>query len=279
MASTHSSDMQEYTLLMSAAPEDGMQDEIELKSRKHTEQQHSPRFLMLLSVLITLVAIGAAAAFHLSVLSDDEPLLTPKEITSSFRMALPSPNLEKGRDIMMKKKYKLPEMIFPTYITRVNAAVPDTVYESGHSVILSPTDSMIYHWMTNSPWQMCYISGFVSPSELLVAGNKSYRSEGDLSAIEIWNVTTPANTGTLTALSWNTRPARISLLGTVNFTSVEAQRRTLQLDGQELRPPTPRFHCLGETEITVEVACKACHLEFEQVFSTPPLGFELLQLA
>ncbi|KAJ7189034.1 hypothetical protein C8R46DRAFT_1244423 [Mycena filopes] len=169
-------------------------------------------------------------------------------------------------------------MIFPRYMTRVNAAAPDTVYQTGSSIVLSPSDSMIYHWRAKSVWPMCYITGWVSAPDDLIAGHKSYTSEGDVTAIEIWNVTTPADPKTLKTLSWSTRPARVSLLGTVNFTSVEDQHHTLELDGQELRTPTPRFECLGTTEITVEVVCTACRLTFTQILSDPPLGFELIQL-
>ncbi|KAJ7084135.1 hypothetical protein C8R44DRAFT_651625, partial [Mycena epipterygia] len=172
-----------------------------------------------------------------------------------------------------------PRMIFPRYMTRVNAAEPDTIYYSGASVVLSPTDSMIYHWRLRSTWPMCYLTGRVSAAEDLIAGHKSYSSEGNVAAIEIWNLTSPKDSKTLKSISWNTRPARVSLLGTVNFTSVETQRGVEDLDGQELRAPTPRFGCLGDTEITVEVACTACRLEFDQIFSDPPLGECVVLLA
>jgi hypothetical protein len=154
-----SPDMLEYTPLMSSVPEDGTEDETELNT---PAAAHSPRYRMLLSVLIVLVAIYAAALFHLSVLSDTLPLFTPREIESKLRMALPSPNLDKGRDIMDEKNYKCtrycktlrtphsslivpaPLMIFPHYMTRVNAAEPDTIYHSGASVVLSPTVSSHY---------------------------------------------------------------------------------------------------------------------------------------
>ena len=48
---------------------------------------------------------------------------------------------------------------------------------------------MFYHWKTNTSWPRCYISSWVSASKQLVAGNKSYIAEGDVTAIEIWNVT------------------------------------------------------------------------------------------
>ncbi|KAF7364878.1 hypothetical protein MVEN_00358200 [Mycena venus] len=269
--------MADYTPLMSAPP-----DEDEVDSNKPPVQQLSQRYVLLFSLLLALVAIAAAAAFHLSVLSafyETQHLPRPKDIESSLPVVQPSPNLEKGHAIMKKERFKFPRMVFPMFIVRANAAAPDEIYESGSSVVLSPTDSMIYHWRSNSSWPKCYLTGWVSSSEELRAGRKSYTSKGDVTALEIWNLSTPENHNSLQAMSWNTRPARVSLLGTVNFTSRETQNRLGDLDAQEIKAPTPRFDCLGDTEITVEVVCKVCRLEFEQVFSMPPLGFELMQLA
>ncbi|KAJ7258688.1 hypothetical protein C8J57DRAFT_1234277 [Mycena rebaudengoi] len=242
MPATRASARVEYTALRSTAPDDGAEDEVE---PKEGNKARSPCYPLLFSVLMAFAAIGAAAAFHLSMLSNTVPLLTPKEVESSLRLAQPSPNLEKGRDIMTKKKCKFPQMVFPRYMTRANSASPDTVYQSGSAVVLSPADSMIYYWKSNSKWPMCYLAGWVSATHDLIEGNKSYPSEGDLATIEVWNLTIPANPKTLKAMTWNTRPARVSLLGTVNFTSVETQRSVRELDGQELRAPTPRFPCLG----------------------------------
>lgn len=255
----------------------------EVESKPNFEPSStSSRYPMLLSVLMALIAIAAAAAFHLNVLSmapQREALLRPKDVESSFRIARPSPNLDKGHETMRKMRFKFPRMVFPMFIARANAAAPDEVYESGSSVVLSPTDSMIYHWRTNSSWPKCYLTAWVSPAEELDAGHKSYKSGGDVTALEIWNLSSPADRNSLKTMSWNTRPGRVSLLGTVNFTSRSTQNRLGYLDAQELKAPTPRFDCPGDTEITVEVVCASCRLEFEQVFSMPPLGFELMQLA
>lgn len=103
MPAARASPRVEYTALRSTAPDDGAEDEVEPKKGN---KARSPRYPLLFSVLMALVAIGAAAAFHLSMLSNTVPLLTPKKVESSLRLAQPSPNLEKGRDIMTKKKYK-----------------------------------------------------------------------------------------------------------------------------------------------------------------------------
>ncbi|KAJ7476170.1 hypothetical protein FB451DRAFT_1088228 [Mycena latifolia] len=274
--------MAEYTPLMSSPPDDGAGFEMKPKPTKSNTTEQSPRYPLVFSLLVAIIAIAAAATFHLSVVyAIDEPalLLRPKDIESSLRIVRPSPNLDSGHNTMRKMKFKFPRMVFPKYIVRANSAAPDEVYESGSSVVLGPTDSMIYHWRANSSWPQCYLTGWVSAAEELIAGHKSYMSEGDVTAIEIWNLSTPADRKALKTMSWNTRPARESLLGTVNFTSRATQSRLGYLDAQELKAPTPRFDCLGDTEITVEVVCPACRLEFEQVFSMPPLGFELMQLA
>ncbi|KAJ7611060.1 hypothetical protein DFH06DRAFT_169895 [Mycena polygramma] len=268
--------MAEYTPLMATSPEESLDGELESKER--TLKAHSLRYPLLFSILIAALAIFAAGAFHLSVSTTTIPLLTPKEVSATFQGVLPSPNLEKGKDYMHQLNLQQPVMTFPMYMTRVNAASPDTLYTSGSSIVLSPTDSMIYHWTINSRWQKCYVTGYVSAyDELLAAGKTYYRSEGDITSIEVWNLT-PRKIQTLKTLSWNTRPERVSLLGTVNFTTVDVQRKVLELDGQELRAPTPRFDCIGDLQLTIEIVCTTCSLQFEQVFSSPPLGFELMQL-
>jgi hypothetical protein len=102
--------------------------------------------------------------------------------------------------------------------------------------------------------------------------NKSYIAEGDVTAIEIWNVTAPTDPQSLRTMSWNTRPNRISLMGTVNFTSREIQNKIQDLDGQELKMPTPLFDCSDEVNLTIEIACKSCRLQFDQIYTDPPLG-------
>ncbi|KAJ7625239.1 hypothetical protein DFH06DRAFT_1481296 [Mycena polygramma] len=223
--------MAEYTPLMSAPPEE---DEVE--SQGPPPQELSPRYVLFFSMLMALMAISAAAAFHLSVLSaapETQLLLRPRDIESSLRMVQPSPNLQKGHATMRKMKFKFPRMVFPKFIVRANAAQPDTAYESGSSVVLSPTDSMIYYWRSNSSWPKCYLT---------------------------------------VGMSWK----RLSLLGTVNFTTRETQNWLGYLDGQEIKEPTPRFDCLGDTEITVELVCRSCRLEFDQVFSMPPLALPMV---
>jgi hypothetical protein len=131
---------------------------------------------------------------------------------------------------------------------------------------------MFYHWNVNTTWPRCYISGWVPPLKQLVEGNKSYISEGNVSAIEIWNVTSRTDPQLLKSMSWNSRPKRQSLMGTVNFTSHEIQNRIDHLVGQELKMPTPLFDCSSEVYLTVEIACKSCRLQFDQIFTDPPLG-------
>lgn len=180
-------------------------------------------------------------------------------------------------------------MYFPGAIVRVNKALPDQLYTSGSHVMLSGNvsaslwpgatglfmsscqDSMFYQWhLHRSKFTSCYIDSVVpTPDDGLVA-NKTYSSSGSLTEIQVWNVTTPAEP--MRSLSWNTRPQRVALMGTVAFLPESEKIKQLQFeDGWQSRLPT-RFSCGEKATITIEVACDGCRLEFEQLFSDPPLG-------
>jgi hypothetical protein len=104
LTSSPSSNMVEYTPLMSIPPEDDGYGYIEPKESR--QKTHSTRYLLPITALVALLASFAAAAFHLNMLSDPQPLLAPKEIASSLRMVKPTPNLEKGRETMVEMNLK-----------------------------------------------------------------------------------------------------------------------------------------------------------------------------
>ena len=128
---------------------------------------------------------------------------------------------------------------------------------------------MFYHWTLKSTWSKCYIAAWVSSPEKLIESGKHYAAEGDVTAIEVWNV---SSRNPLKEMTWNTRPRRLSLMGTVNFTTHDIQRQDPNLEGQELKRPTPLFNCSGRMDLTVEIACTSCRLQFDQIFSDPALG-------
>ncbi|KIM89627.1 hypothetical protein PILCRDRAFT_812454 [Piloderma croceum F 1598] len=193
---------------------------------------------------------------------------------------LRKPNQYPGLELveMLGKKRKGPSVYFPAAIIRANKAVPDQVYTSNSHVVLSDNDSMFYQWhMPSSQFTSCYIDGFVPTPEEGRRVNKTYTSSGSLTTIQVWNVTTL--TKRMENFSWNTRPQRIALMGTVAF--LPEKERSDQLnyeDGWQLRAPTPRFACGEKATYTIEVACKGCKLEFEQIFSSPALAFDLVQI-
>ncbi|KAI0059989.1 hypothetical protein BV25DRAFT_1013086 [Artomyces pyxidatus] len=160
-------------------------------------------------------------------------------------------------------------MIFPGSIVRASRDSPDTVFTNSSHVFLTPQDSMYYQWrLRDFKFDLCYISAAVPDRERLHAGNKSYLASGDLGNIEVWNVSHPER---LREMSWSQRPPRIALLGTLNFSRVD------QMDGWQLKSPTPRFNC-PDGRYTVEITCSGCRIQLEQVFSMPALGFELQML-
>jgi hypothetical protein len=168
-------------------------------------------------------------------------------------------------------------LFFPSAMVRVNKALPEQVYTSGSHVILSESDSMFFQWhLGRSKFTSCYIDSIVPTIEDGLAANKTYTSSGSITEIQIWNVTAPER---MTSLSWNTRPRRIALMGTVAFLPEKEKIEQLGLeDGWQSQLAT-RFSCGKEASvITVEVACDNCRIEFEQLFSIPPLAFDLMEI-
>ncbi|KZT04771.1 uncharacterized protein LAESUDRAFT_283178 [Laetiporus sulphureus 93-53] len=193
---------------------------------------------------------------------------------------LRKPDQYPGLNFVPKYTKKGPATIFPSKIVRANKASPDTFYAPGAHVVLSDNDSMFYQWpMKPSIFKLCIIEAWVTPQDHLelLPPNKTWTASGNLSEIQIWNVTSPA--APIESMSWNTRPERISLLGTVAWIT-HADRLHLPEfeDGWQLKPPTPRFECGYRTVNTIEVACEGCNIEFNQVFSEPPLAFDLSQI-
>jgi hypothetical protein len=66
-------------------------------------------FYMWLTALMAIMAISAAAAFHISMLSTTsglELIRSRNDITSTLRIMQPSPNLEKGKTYIKQHKLK-----------------------------------------------------------------------------------------------------------------------------------------------------------------------------
>ncbi|KAH7921605.1 hypothetical protein BV22DRAFT_1038486 [Leucogyrophana mollusca] len=231
-----------------------------------------------LTITVSLISIFIAVSLHFSSISMSFEDASHPRFVASLRKVSPYPNVgDDTIDDAMGLK-SAPKMWFPWYIVRANAAEPDRKYTTSSSVTLSPSDSMFYRFtMKNPANSTCYVTAAVPNAAKQLAGNKNYVSEGDVSAIEIWNV---SYTDLPTELSWNTRPPRQSLLGTVNFAPPpDVYDPDDERDGMELRPPTPLFECGGNSRIAIEVACSDCRLSFEQVFSDPPLAFDVWVLA
>lgn len=190
---------------------------------------------------------------------------------------LRQPSQFPGLEFAQELAPKGPMTYFPSTIVRANKALPDQVYTSGSHVILSDDDSMFFQWhLRKSKFTSCYIDSVVATPEDGLAANKTYTSSGSLTQIQIWNVTTP--TESMKRLSWNSRPQRIALMGTVAFLPEIEKTEQLELqDGWQALMPT-RFSCGEKMTVSIEVACKGCRLEFEQLFSSPPLAFDLIEI-
>ncbi|KAG1876333.1 hypothetical protein F4604DRAFT_1760997, partial [Suillus subluteus] len=190
-----------------------------------------------------------------------------------------------GLEFTEELAHKGPMTYFPSKIVWVNKALPDQVHTSGSHVILSDDVS------GSPPEVICVFS------RIQCSSNGTYISRNSHLAIstvllplpkmalrptrptphlalsprfKFWNVTTP--TTSMKSLSWNSRPQRIALMGTVSFLPEKEKIEQLQLqDRWQALMPT-RFSCGEKMTVSIEVACEGCELEFEQVLSFPPLG-------
>ncbi|KAG0700227.1 hypothetical protein DFH29DRAFT_832760 [Suillus ampliporus] len=212
---------------------------------------------------LSVLAVACACALYVASAS-----ISGRRNAYGLRQPSQYPGLEFADELERKAG---PMMYFPSEIVRVNKALPDQVYTSGSHVVLSDDDSMFFQWrLRKSKFKSCYIDSVVPTPEDGLAANKTYTSSGSLTQIQIWNVTTP--TESMRSLSWNSRPQRIALMGTVAFLPEKEKIDQLQLqDGWQSLMPT-RFSCGEKATVSIEVACEGCELEFEQLFSFPPLG-------
>ncbi|KAH7927402.1 hypothetical protein BV22DRAFT_1031891 [Leucogyrophana mollusca] len=258
-----------YLPLLSRSGEDGDVSP-EIVPYKTNAQGPTSSTALYVTLAVSFVSILSAIFLHTATSPRTVVDISDPRFLASLRKVTPYPNLEHLNEVTKLKS--VPKIWFPGYIARANSAEPDQLYSTSSSVTLSPTDSMFFRWrMENANNSRCYVTAVVPNATEALQGNKSYVAEGDVSAIEIWNVSYSAISA---AMSWNTRPPRQSLLGTVNFSPVP-QGYDPERAGIELRPPTPLFDCGGDSRIAIEVACNDCRLNFEQVFSSPPMAFDV----
>jgi hypothetical protein len=108
--------MAEYVPLTSSSLSEHEDEEFEYLKPGSQLPQHSGNLdvknhttLVWYSILAAIMAISAAAVFHMCVsltTSGLEPLRSPDDITAALRMARPSPNLQEGRAILQQKHSK-----------------------------------------------------------------------------------------------------------------------------------------------------------------------------
>ncbi|KAG1761150.1 hypothetical protein EDD22DRAFT_954298 [Suillus occidentalis] len=133
-------------------------------------------------------------------------------------------------------------------MVRVNKALPDQVYTSGSHIMLSDSDSMFFQrHLGRSRFTSCYIDSIVPTVEDGLAANKPYTSSGSITEIQIWNVTTPAEG--MRSPSWNMRPQRIALMGTMAFLPEKEKIEQLGLEDSWQSQLATQFSCGKEASV------------------------------
>ncbi|THU98607.1 hypothetical protein K435DRAFT_964836 [Dendrothele bispora CBS 962.96] len=204
------------------------------------------------------------------------------ELSETQLAKLPYPDLHVGFNRIDKLLHNIVPRPFihswPEHIVRINEGLKDTVYGSGNQVFISVKDSTIMKFPIpeGTRDQACVI-GWQGPVE---TREQDLNTKGDISEIEVWSVIAPssvdANNGVtmdsfdFDSISWNTRPVRGELLGTLDLKG-----------GLILNATTVKFGCPTDSKsLVVELRCVRvdCHVDFAQIEEVRPrMGFELLR--
>jgi hypothetical protein len=98
------------------------------------------------------------------------------------------------------------------------------------------------------------------PSPEPSSDTKKKATLSDNTSINIWRVKASSNINAR-ALSWSNRPARESLVATIQV-----------MPGQDMG--SPEFHCPSGSLQSFEISCATedCHLQFQQDMKGPRLG-------
>ncbi|EIM83720.1 uncharacterized protein STEHIDRAFT_159347 [Stereum hirsutum FP-91666 SS1] len=270
MFSTNASSSADYVPLITTV---NQSEDRRWKESSRPEAAQTSATQWILTALISIVAISSAL-FSFNLSSAPSLPLDP----AGLEKLKPYPNLEKTSELFSEKN--APKTWFPNTIVHTSSVEPDKLSTPSSHVLLSSTESTFFRWSTSfQEYALCYITAFVSNASTLASSTKSFTSTGNISALEVWNVTSISSSQFKSGFTWSTRPRRLNLIGTTNFSSEHAREGEM---GWQLKPPTPRFECGGTRETMIEVACPeeaaGCKLEFEQVFSEPALSFDLQEL-
>ncbi|KAF5352093.1 hypothetical protein D9758_009382 [Tetrapyrgos nigripes] len=163
---------------------------------------------------------------------------------------------------------------WPLQIARINQGIKDTVYGNSQEVFISVKDSTLMRFVVpkGSTDQLCAF-GWKGPVE---TRKQDLTTKGDISEIEVWSIISPmvGSPGTVDNLdfdnvSWNNRPVRGELLG------------TMDLKNDLVNATTENFACPSQDKhLVVEFRCVRvdCQVSFSQIKDVHPnMGFELLR--
>ncbi|KAH9924181.1 uncharacterized protein B0H18DRAFT_955577 [Fomitopsis serialis] len=218
-----------------------------------------------ITLVLAVFLLGTSFALYI----DSTHVITPRS-AKGLRKPDPYPGLSNVPEYQKKRKGPM---------VRTNKAMPDEEYTSSSHIVLSENDSMFYQFrMKPNAFKWCYVDAVVPTPERGAEAGKTFTGSGNLLNIQVWNTSYPQQR--MEGLSWNSRPERLELLGTVSWMPEKERMEKLEWeDGWQLKPQTPRFDCSEKKWFTFEVSCDNCTLEFEQIFSDPPMAFDVLQIA
>ncbi|THH18331.1 hypothetical protein EW146_g2628 [Bondarzewia mesenterica] len=227
--------------------------------------------------LKTYVFWGLITCFSLLNLSLLPFTLSSYSHSEAQLKKLPYPDQRIGIDLAAKAMPRPAAYVYqwPTHITRLSSKLKNAVYGSGSQVFISVEDTTLMRFpIPPNGTTACAITW--TPPPPLGVRQRDLETKGDISEIEVWSVIAPRPSSSspsasdFDALSWNTRPVRGELLGTLDLTA-HPNATTVEF----ACPPAEE----GDEALIVELRCLrvACHVQFMQVPFMPKMGFELVR--
>ncbi|KAF9002916.1 hypothetical protein BDQ17DRAFT_1425450 [Cyathus striatus] len=271
----------EYALL--AANSDGeplLEDDSSPSQTFHKGTRHIdtvsgvPKQLIYASILILLLSVLNLVLFPFTLTKFKDMPLSKEDLD-----ALPYPPKSLGLERAAKLLTSSPVWVrsWPTNIARLSQKLKNAVYGDGVQVFISVEDSTLFRFpipSSTSGSRSCAISFTHLPE--ITGRFKDLHTKGDVSEIEVWSIVAPnalqSSSKSVSdihfdTLSWNTRPVRGELLGTLSL-------------NQKPNSTTVAFGCPESgDDLVVEMRCLrvACEVQFKQVHMVPRLGFELVR--
>ncbi|KZT23566.1 hypothetical protein NEOLEDRAFT_537335 [Neolentinus lepideus HHB14362 ss-1] len=256
----HNNRRGQYTVLELEDGSEGSRDS-EREDTLASQPNQTPIRWLIITCLISLVI----STLNLSITALWEPPARPFKFTSSVKPRFPSVYIGLERLNVSQRILDMPPVMnYPMLISSVSERDPGEVDRNGTVVQIDGDHSSVMQFRVHDyGLERCTLNVTIpSPSEL---GHKPYLSSSNSQAIQVWRLADTDSPLRPRTLSWRTKPARVTLMGTLNFAPGTSSY-------------LPWFSCKSNSLQAFEFSCPDCSVRFKQDHAAPLLGVMMYQI-